>query len=154
MWPKSERRTNILKILKEEREARQARADASANINDNADSICWFCHADVSNLENNKCAGCRKVKTQLRIHCRWLIDIIFSRFRGGTVTRGARKQTGGDMVTIVSKCKRRSGRRWRQKRLKRERRLLEHLNKVKWNYFQSLPVEWYFAHSAFEYYIV
>ena len=61
MWPKSERRKNILEILKEERKARQASADASANINDNADSICWFCHADVSNLENNKCAGCRKV---------------------------------------------------------------------------------------------
>ena len=34
---------------------------ASANVNDRADSICWFCHADVTNLENNKCAGCRKV---------------------------------------------------------------------------------------------
>ena len=54
-------------ILKEGRKARQVRdvaqacADASGNVNDNADSICWFCHADVSNLENNKCAGCRKV---------------------------------------------------------------------------------------------
>jgi len=29
---------------------------------DNASSICWFCHADVTNLANNKCAGCRKAR--------------------------------------------------------------------------------------------
>ena len=38
-----------------------ASAHASGNVDDKADSICWFCHADVTNLENNKCAGCRKV---------------------------------------------------------------------------------------------
>ena len=43
-----------------------ASAHASGNVDDKADSICWFCHADVTNLENNKCAGCRKV-TQLRL---------------------------------------------------------------------------------------
>ena len=52
-------------ILREAREARQgvapASAEASGNVNHNADSICWFCHADVTNLKNNKCAGCKKV---------------------------------------------------------------------------------------------
>ena len=43
-----------------------ASAHASGNVDDKADSICWFCHGDVTNLENNKCAGCRKV-TQLRL---------------------------------------------------------------------------------------
>ena len=43
-----------------------ASAHATGNADDKADSICWFCHADVTNLENNKCAGCRKV-TQLRL---------------------------------------------------------------------------------------
>ena len=56
----------IKKILKEGRKSRQSNAQASANVasdnvNDRADSICWFCHLDVTNLENNKCAGCRKV---------------------------------------------------------------------------------------------
>ena len=37
------------------------------NVNDNADSICWFCHADVTRLENNKCAGCRKVTHMPRL---------------------------------------------------------------------------------------
>ena len=43
-----------------------ASAHESGNVDDKADSICWFCHADVTNLENNKCAGCRKV-TQLTL---------------------------------------------------------------------------------------
>ena len=65
--PDAVKRKQILKILKERRKARQDRdiaqasAQASDNVNDKADSICWFCHADVTNLENNKCAGCRKV---------------------------------------------------------------------------------------------
>ena len=33
----------------------------SGNVADKADGICWFCHGDVTSLENNKCAGCRKV---------------------------------------------------------------------------------------------
>ena len=41
-------------------------AQTSGNVDDRADSICWFCHGDVTSLENNKCAGCRKV-TQLRL---------------------------------------------------------------------------------------
>ena len=39
-------------------------AQTSGNVDDRANSICWFCHGDVTSLENNKCAGCRKV-TQL-----------------------------------------------------------------------------------------
>ena len=38
-----------------------AQADGGSGVDDNADYICWFCHADVSLLGNNKCAGCRKV---------------------------------------------------------------------------------------------
>ena len=55
------------KILKEARKVREgsdiaeAAGDKSGSINDNADHICWFCHVDVTSLENNKCAGCRKV---------------------------------------------------------------------------------------------
>ena len=55
---------NILKTRREERQSNAAAevgADGHANVNDRADSICWFCHADVTHLENNKCAGCRKV---------------------------------------------------------------------------------------------
>ena len=47
----------------------QDSAKSRGNVNDNADSICWFCHADVTKLENNKCAGCRKV-THPNPHCR------------------------------------------------------------------------------------
>ena len=28
---------------------------------ENAENICWKCSADVTNVENSKCAGCRKV---------------------------------------------------------------------------------------------
>merc|ERR1711974_394457 len=43
--------------------AAQAGANVvSGNVNDKADSICWFRHADVTKLENNKCAGCRKAR--------------------------------------------------------------------------------------------
>ena len=34
---------------------------SGSGVNDNAESICWKCHADVTNVENSKCAGCRKV---------------------------------------------------------------------------------------------
>ena len=60
-------REKIRQILKEGRKARQSNAEAQASphggasVNDNADDICWFCHVDVTQLENNKCAGCRKV---------------------------------------------------------------------------------------------
>ena len=41
--------------------AAQASASGSESINDKAESICWFCHADVTSLRNNRCAGCKKV---------------------------------------------------------------------------------------------
>ena len=79
-FPNAKHRKKIKEILKEGRKAKQDRATAEAgalasdtssahasgNVDDKADSICWFCHADVTNLENNKCAGCRKV-TQLSL---------------------------------------------------------------------------------------
>ena len=43
-------------------------------------------------------------------------------FRLATVTKGVRRQTGGDMETIASRCKRRSGRRWRRRRRLNRRR--------------------------------
>ena len=39
----------------------QASASGVGDINDKAESICWFCHADVTSLRNNRCAGCKKV---------------------------------------------------------------------------------------------
>ena len=56
-------RKNIKTILKEGRKARQdsAEAQASSQKIGNVNDICWFCHVDVTSLEKNKCAGCRKV---------------------------------------------------------------------------------------------
>ena len=35
---------------------------SGSGANENAaESICWKCSADVTNVENSKCAGCRKV---------------------------------------------------------------------------------------------
>ena len=67
--PDAERKKKIENILKEGRKAREASSAAEASVNDKAGSICWFCHADVSNLENNKCAGCRKVTHVYSVHC-------------------------------------------------------------------------------------
>ena len=41
--------------------AAEASVHEGGSVDDNADHICWFCHVDVTKLENNKCAGCRKV---------------------------------------------------------------------------------------------
>ena len=95
-FPDAQQRKKVKKILKEGKKAKQnsaaaqasasgrARAGAhasntagahssntdgaqtSGNVDDRANSICWFCHGDVTSLENNKCAGCRKV-TQLSL---------------------------------------------------------------------------------------
>ena len=34
---------------------------SGSGANENAENICWKCSADVTNVENSKCAGCRKV---------------------------------------------------------------------------------------------
>ena len=129
----------VKKILKEGRKARQHNAEASAcnggSVNDNAERICWFCHADVSRLKNNKCAGCRKVT-----HPSVLIALGKNNLfcRRATVAEDAREQTGTDMETIVSPCRRRFGRRWRPRELNRKvpkglnRKLPRGLNR-KWN---------------------
>ena len=110
--PITTQRKEVEKILKEERKVREDRAAFNvASVNENADHICWFCHVDVSNLENNKCAGCRKVT-----HALILNERTTSRFRRVTVANGARKQTGGDMQTTVSRCRRRSRKERRQRR--------------------------------------
>ena len=36
-------------------------SDSGRSINDNADQICWYCHEDVTRVEINRCAGCKKV---------------------------------------------------------------------------------------------
>ena len=69
--PDAETKKKMENILKEGRKARQDSTAAQASVTDNADSICWFCHADVSNLENNKCAGCRKV-THVPLSSLWM----------------------------------------------------------------------------------
>ena len=69
--PDAAKRKKIQTILKEGRKARKGRTAAQASthvsgsVSANAGSICWFCHADVSNLANNKCAGCRKVTVHI-----------------------------------------------------------------------------------------
>ena len=50
-------------------------AVGSDKVDANADSICWFCHADVTKLANNKCAGCRKVTTHLCLQILALISV-------------------------------------------------------------------------------
>ena len=86
-----------------------AQADVGGGVDDNADYICWFCHADVSLLGNNKCAGCRKVTHTSRI----LMFAYKTCFRRGTVVKSAKERTGDVTEIFVFWCKRRSGRRWR-----------------------------------------
>ena len=38
-----------------------ARPSGSGVTENAAENICWKCQADVTNVENSKCAGCRKV---------------------------------------------------------------------------------------------
>ena len=87
------------------------------NPNENADSICWFCHVDVTKLENNKCAGCRKVRHTPKLQ---MLRVISTVFRRATVTKGARERTGGGTEITVSRCRRRSRRRKRPRRLNRK----------------------------------
>ena len=114
-FPDAVHRKKIKKILKEGRKARQNSVEAEAgardgdNANDNADSICWFCHTGVTKLENNKCAGCRKVAhlpSPVQI-----MRVLIPCFRRATVTVTVtvRRQNGDGMTIIVSWCKRRSG---------------------------------------------
>jgi len=37
-------------------------SDRGRSINDNADQICWYCHDDVTRVEINRCAGCKKAR--------------------------------------------------------------------------------------------
>ena len=34
---------------------------SGSGATENAENICWKCSTDVTNVENSKCAGCRKV---------------------------------------------------------------------------------------------
>ena len=80
--PDAETKKKMENILKEGRKARQDSTAAQASVNDNADSICWFCHADVTNLANNKCAGCRKVRTlQILTKCIFLLFLHLGTFK-------------------------------------------------------------------------
>ena len=97
----------IEKILKEGREARQSSAadQASTQESDNADSICWFCHVDVSNLENNKCAGCRKVtpRPQMRLRPYLLFQ---ARYCDERCQRADWGRHGGYCVKVQEKIRR------------------------------------------------
>ena len=87
--------------------AKAKSSDSGKSINDNADQICWYCHDDVTRVEINRCAGCKKVlklnrnghshftpltstESHLRKTCRL-----------GIAARSARKQIGTDTEIIV-----------------------------------------------------
>ena len=97
-------RKMIGKILKEGREARQrsAAAQASTQAGDNADSICWFCHIDVSNLENSKCAGCRKVTPRPQVKSRSYLLFFKARYCGEACQRADWERHGDYCVKAVN----------------------------------------------------
>ena len=87
--------------------AKAKSSDSGKSINDNADQICWYCHDDVTRVEINRCAGCKKVlklnrnghshftpltstESHLRKTCRL-----------GIAARSARKRIGADTEIIV-----------------------------------------------------
>ena len=91
----------VRRILKEGRRAKQASAFSGGSVNDNAESICWFCHADVSSLKNNKCAGCRKVNnTPL---CPQNTLFLQARYCGGRCQRADWGRHGDYCVAVQEK---------------------------------------------------
>ena len=82
--PSAGNRKKIRKVLSEAKKARESSVEvgtcAIETLEDNtktldntttkgpekdAKTICWFCHADVSNMKNCICAGCKKVSKTL-----------------------------------------------------------------------------------------
>ena len=84
--PSAGSRKKIRKVLSEAMKARESSVEvgtcAIETLDDNtktldntttkgpekdAKTICWFCHADVSNMKNCICVGCKKVRTTLSL---------------------------------------------------------------------------------------
>ena len=83
--PSAGSRKKIRKVLSEAKKAREGSVEvgtcAIETLEDNtktldnttkgpekdAKTICWFCHADVSNMKNCICAGCMKVSKTLSL---------------------------------------------------------------------------------------
>ena len=82
-------------------------SDSGRSINDNADQICWYCHDDVTRVEINRCAGCKKVlKLNRNGHSRFTPltsteNHLRKTCRLGIAARSARKQIGTDTEIIV-----------------------------------------------------
>ena len=53
-------RTSVSRVAGKTSATSSAQPSGSC-VNENAENICWKCSADVTNVENSKCAGCRKV---------------------------------------------------------------------------------------------
>ena len=94
----------------ENSESISAKAKSSASgrsINDNADQICWYCHDDVTRVEINRCAGCKKVsKLNRNGHSHFTPSTstenhLRKTCRLGIAARSARKQIGTDTEIIV-----------------------------------------------------
>ena len=120
---------------RQDRAAAEAGAQDGDDVNDRAERICWFCHGDVTNLEINKCAGCRKVTLNCR--SRVLRNLFFEARYCDTRCQKADWGRHGDYCikvfyqqlsrlskklkqSISSRCKRRSRRRWRRRGLNRK----------------------------------
>ena len=84
--PSAGNRKKIRKVLSEAKKARESSVEvgtcATMTLEDNAKTldntttkgpeedattICWFCHADVSKMKNCICAGCKKVSKTLSL---------------------------------------------------------------------------------------
>ena len=84
--PSAGSRKKIRKVLSKAKKARESSVEvgtcAIETLEDNtktldntttkgpekdAKTICWFCHADVSNMKNCICAGCKKVRTAVSL---------------------------------------------------------------------------------------
>ena len=84
--PSAGSRKKIRKVLSKAKKARESSVEvgtcAIETLEDNtktldntttkgpekdAKTICWFCHADVSNMKNCICAGCKKVSKTLSL---------------------------------------------------------------------------------------
>ena len=82
-------------------------SDSGRSINDNADQICWYCHDDVTRVEINRCAGCKKVlKLNRSGHSHFTPltsteNHLRKTCRLGIAARSARKQIGTDTEIIV-----------------------------------------------------
>ena len=60
--------------------AKSSAQPSGSGVTENAENICWKCHADVTNVENSKCAGCRKVTFANLFHQTASLFLLFLMF--------------------------------------------------------------------------